>query len=101
MQENTTGHKVARHWTDFDRILGGAWSEQVLEDCLRVITEGVCELAGFGVASISVVRNSHHLETVVVTGDDDAERALLGHVWTLSELDAAISTSKDWGEVGS
>ena len=38
----------------------------------RLIAEGVTQLAGFGVAAISVVRDSQHIEVMAVAGNDEA-----------------------------
>lgn len=84
-------------WTAFDRILSGAWSERVLEDALLVLAEGVCEVAGFGVAAISVLREPGQLEVVAVSGDADAAQELLGSTRPLTELDRDFADAEDWG----
>ncbi|KQZ66818.1 sensor histidine kinase [Nocardioides sp. Root151] len=81
----------------FDRILSGAWSAQLLADSLRVLADGVCEVAGFGVAALSVLRDAGHLEIVAVAGNSEAERELLGLTRPISELEKDIADSVAWG----
>ncbi|MDN5893937.1 MAG: GAF domain-containing sensor histidine kinase [Nocardioides sp.] len=83
----------------FERILGGAWSRHVLEDSLSVLADGVCEVAGFGVSAISVLREGAYLETVAVAGDPEAEKVLLGTFRPVTELDRDLEDCVEWGSL--
>ncbi|QIX25440.1 GAF domain-containing sensor histidine kinase [Nocardioides sp. JQ2195] len=85
------------NWNDFDRILSGAWSKRALDDALLALAEGVCTVAGWGVAAITVLRDSGQLEVVAVAGDPAAEETLRGQLRPLSELDKDIADAQDWG----
>ena len=56
------------------------WSDAPSRDALQLIAEGVTELAGFGIAAISVVRDDGKLEVMAVAGSDDARESLQGAV---------------------
>lgn len=86
-------------WSDFDRILSGAWSKRALDDALLVLAEGVCSIAGFGVAAITVLRDSGQLEVVAVAGDPAAEETLRGQLRPLAELDKDIADAEEWGSL--
>src|SRR3546814_10358480 len=83
---------------DFYRILTGAWAATDLEASLKVIAQGVCDVAGFGVSGLSVLRDSGQLEMVAVAGDPAAEKMLLGTFRPVSELEKDVADSIPWGE---
>ena len=47
-------------------VLAEAWSRTALQDALQQIAEGVTEVAGFGVAAVSVLRETNEFEVVAV-----------------------------------
>ncbi len=63
---------------------------------LQFIADGVTELAGFGVAAISVVRDGL-LHTVAVAGDDGARAELADHQPPLEAVLAELANGEDWG----
>src|SRR3546814_17029875 len=83
---------------DFYRILTGAWAATDLEASLKVIAQGVCDVAGFGVSGLSVLRDSGQLEMVAVAGDPAAEKLLLGTFRPVSELEKDVADSIPWGD---
>ena len=54
------------------------WSDGPSRDALQLIAEGVTDLAGFGVAAISVAREDGKLEVMAVAGSDEARIELQG-----------------------
>ncbi|HET8604873.1 MAG TPA: ATP-binding protein [Marmoricola sp.] len=80
-------------------VLAEAWSRTALEDALQQIAEGVTEVAGFGVAAVSVLRETHEFEVVAVAGSDDCRETLLGNFTPLSDIEAELAVAEDWGRL--
>ncbi|HEU4812026.1 MAG TPA: HAMP domain-containing sensor histidine kinase [Nocardioides sp.] len=55
------------------------------------------ELAGFGVAAISVVRDDGHLEVMAVAGSDAARQSLRGRRTPVDKLLAEVEKADEWG----
>ncbi|WP_372728936.1 sensor histidine kinase [Nocardioides sp.] len=74
-----------------------AWSDAPSRDALQLIAEGVTEVAGFGVAAISVVRDDGRLEVMAVAGSDEARDHLTGVRTPVAQLMAEIDKADHWG----
>ncbi|WP_345521974.1 ATP-binding protein [Nocardioides conyzicola] len=66
-------------------------------DALQLIAEGVTDVAHFGVAAISVVREDGKLEVVAVAGSDVARSQLEGSRTPVDRLAGEIAKADDWG----
>ena len=73
------------------------WSDGPSRDALELIAEGVTQVAGFGIAAISVARDDGKLEVMAVAGNDDARRDLQGRRTPLDTLQAELAKADDWG----
>ncbi|HET8560821.1 MAG TPA: ATP-binding protein [Marmoricola sp.] len=80
-------------------VLAEAWSRTALQDALQQIAEGVTEVAGFGVAAVSVLRETDEFEVVAVAGSDDCRETLLGNFTPLSDIEAELAVAEDWGRL--
>ncbi len=74
--------------------------DQVFRDALQLIAEGVTEMVGFQLATISVVRTapdgSQELEVIADAGDDD-NAIILGRRTPLASLLEEIEAAEVWG----
>jgi len=82
-----------------NEVLAEAWSRTALQDALQQIAEGVTEVAGFGVAAVSVLRESAEFEVVAVAGSDDCRETLLGNFTPLSDIEAELAVAEEWGRL--
>jgi GAF domain-containing protein len=82
-----------------NEVLAEAWSRTALQDALQQIAEGVTEVAGFGVAAVSVLRESGAFEVVAVAGSDDCRETLLGNFTPLSDIEAELAVAEEWGRL--
>ena len=73
------------------------WSEGPSRDALELIAEGVTQVAGFGIAAISVARDDGKLEVMAVAGNEQARRELQGRRTPLDTLMTEIAKADDWG----
>jgi signal transduction histidine kinase len=74
-----------------------SWADGPTHQALSVIAEGITELAGFGVAAVSVVRDSQHMQVMAVAGSDEARDILLGTYTPITRLMEEIEQGEDWG----
>lgn len=74
-----------------------AWSDDASRDALQLIAEGVTQVAGFGVAAISVVRKDGRLQVMAVAGSDAARTELEGRRTPVDRLAREIEKADDWG----
>jgi signal transduction histidine kinase len=74
-----------------------SWSDAPSRDALQLIAEGVTQLAGFGVAAISVARPDGKLEVMAVAGSDAAREQLQGTRTPVDRLNREIAKADDWG----
>jgi signal transduction histidine kinase len=74
-----------------------SWSDGPSRDALQMIAEGVTDLAGFGVAAISVVREDGKLEVMAVAGSDEARIELQGRRTPVDQLTKEIEKADHWG----
>lgn len=81
------------------RVLAEAWGHSALRDTLDVVAEGVTDVAGFGVACLSVLHDSGELEVVAVSGNEDARQALLGTFSPVSQMLEEIEHADEWGSL--
>jgi signal transduction histidine kinase len=72
------------------------WSDPASRDALQLIAEGVTQVAGFGIAAISVVRDGA-LESVAIAGNDEARKELEGTRTTVERVLAELEKADDWG----
>ena len=66
-------------------------------DALQTIAEGVTQVAGFGVAAISVARDDGKLEVMAVAGSDEAREQLTGVRTPVSSLMDELEHADEWG----
>jgi len=74
----------------------GGWYDASRE-ALQTIADGVTQLAGFGVAAISVVRDDGKLEVMAVAGSDEARTQLAGTRTPVARLEREIEKADEWG----
>jgi signal transduction histidine kinase len=74
-----------------------SWSDAPSRDALQLIAEGVTQVAGFGIAAISVVRSDGKLEVMAVAGSDAARESLQGRRTPIDRLSSEIAKADDWG----
>ncbi|HEU4568288.1 MAG TPA: ATP-binding protein [Marmoricola sp.] len=82
-----------------NEVLAEAWSRTALQDALQQIAEGVTAVAGFGVAAVSVLRETREFEVVAVAGSDDCRETLLGNFTPLSDIEAELAVAEEWGQL--
>jgi two-component system, OmpR family, phosphate regulon sensor histidine kinase PhoR len=80
-----------------ERLSPPRWSDEPSRDALQLIAEGVTELAGFGIAAISVARDDGKLEVMAVAGSDAAREQLQGTRTPIDRLTKEIEKADDWG----
>lgn len=78
-------------------VVDDDWTEGPSRDALQLIAEGVTDLAGFGVAAISVAREDGKLEVMAISGPDRARRELLGRRTPTDDLMVEIEKADHWG----
>lgn len=66
-------------------------------DALQLIADGVTDLAGFGVAAISVVREDGKLEVMAVSGSEEARSELRGRRTPVDHLLREVEKADEWG----
>ena len=74
-----------------------SWADGTTHEALQVIAEGITQLAGFGVAAVSVVRDSQHMQVMAVAGSDEARDTLQGTYTPITRLMEEIEQAEDWG----
>lgn len=74
-----------------------SWSDAPSRDALQLIAEGVTQLAGFGVAAISAVREDGKMEVMAVAGSDAARVQLQGRRTPVDRLTGELEKADDWG----
>jgi signal transduction histidine kinase len=74
-----------------------SWSDAPSRDALQLIAEGVTQVAGFGIAAISVARPDGKLEVMAVAGSDAARESLQGRRTPIDQLSREIAKADDWG----
>ena len=82
--------------------LPGSGSDQVFRDALQLIAEGVIEIVGFKLATISVVRHapdgSQELEVIADAGDDENGQIIVGRRTPLASLLMELEKAEVWGQ---
>ncbi len=82
--------------------LPGSGSDQVFRDALQLIAEGVIEIVGFRLATISVVRQapdgSQELEVIADAGDDATGEIIVGRRTPLASLLMELEKAEVWGQ---
>ncbi len=78
------------------RLAPAPWSDPSRE-ALELIAEGVTQLAGFGIAAISVVRDDGKLEVMAVAGSEEARVQLEGRRTPVDKLLVEIEKADEWG----
>ncbi len=84
------------------RVLDGSADPDELSpgsETLQLIAEGVTQVAGWGVAAISVARRDGYLQVVAVAGNDDASRKLHGARTPIAEMMTKLDKADDWGHL--
>lgn len=74
----------------------GQWSELARES-LQLIADGVTELAGFGVAAISLARDDGQMQVIAVAGSEEARAQLEGVRTPIVSLLRELEKADDWG----
>lgn len=72
-------------------------AEASSRDALQTIAEGVTDLAGFGIAAISVVRDDGKLELIAIAGDDGGAEEIRGRRTPVASLMTELEKADDWG----
>ena len=72
------------------------WSDAASREACDLVAQSVVEMVGFRVACVSVVLDGE-LVTVVVCGDDEARRDLLGATYSLEQIKDELAAADDWG----
>src|SRR4051794_40040238 len=74
-----------------------SWSDAPSRDALQLIAEGVIQLAGFGIAAISVVRDDGTLQSVAMAGAEATKAQLEGGSnATVEQLEDELKIADDW-----
>lgn len=77
-------------------------SDQVFRDALQLIAEGVTEIVGFQLATISVVRQApdgtEELEVIADAGDDESGEIIVGRRTPLASLLMELTKAEVWGQ---
>jgi diguanylate cyclase (GGDEF)-like protein/PAS domain S-box-containing protein len=68
-----------------------------LQETLKAVVDGVVEVVGFRVAAINYLHPDGTFEVVVVSGDAEAERTLLGHRLPGGTFDDELAVAEQWG----
>jgi signal transduction histidine kinase len=74
-----------------------SWADDTTHEALQVIADGITQLAGFGVAAVSVARDSHHMQVMAVAGSDEARDTLQGTFTPIVRLLEELEQAEDWG----
>ena len=74
-----------------------SWADNTTHQALLVIAEEITQLAGFGVAAVSVVRDSQHMQVMAVAGSDEARDTLQGTFTPIARLMSELEHAEDWG----
>ena len=78
------------------------WPDRLFRDALQLIAEGVTEIVGFRLATISVVRpaadGTQELEVVADAGDETGDVIILGRRTPLASLLMEIAKAEVWGQ---
>jgi signal transduction histidine kinase len=74
-----------------------SWADETTHEALQVIADGITQLAGFGVAAVSVARDSHHMQVMAVAGSEEARRTLQGTFTPIARLLEELGNAEDWG----
>lgn len=72
------------------------WADALSRDALQLIAEGVTEMVGFRVATISVVRD-HGLRSVAIAGSEAAHAQLMDAVTPMEVIHQDLAVADDWG----
>ena len=75
---------------------GAEWADALSRDALQLIAEGVTEMVGFQVATISVVRDDV-LHSVAIAGSEDAHAQLSDAVTPMDVVHQDLAVADDWG----
>jgi signal transduction histidine kinase len=73
------------------------WPDSPSRDALQLIAEGVTQVAGFGIAAISVARDDGKLEVMAVAGSEEARLQLQGVRTPIDRLQGELAKADDWG----
>jgi signal transduction histidine kinase len=77
-------------------------SDQVFRDALQLIAEGLTEIVGFRLATISVVRQAadgtEELEVIADAGDDPSGEIIVGRRTPLASLLMELKKAEVWGQ---
>ncbi len=83
---------------DFERpVRGSRWSDSQSREALQAIAEGVAEVAGFGLAGVSVVREDGYLQILVLVGPEEARTLLIDSLAPLAPMVEQLALADDWG----
>jgi len=74
-----------------------SWADDTTHEALQVIADGITQLAGFGVAAVSVARDSYHMQVMAVAGSDEARDTLQGTFTPIPRLLEELQHAEDWG----
>lgn len=78
-------------------LIGRVNGSGALQQTLKAVADGVVEVVGFRVAAVNYRHPDGTFEIVVVSGDDEAERSLLGTRLPADSFDAELAVAEQWG----
>lgn len=78
-------------------VVVDAFAREDFRESLQLIADGVRDIAGFGVAAVSVLRDTDEFEFIAVSGADDARTTLLGGFTPREDVMADLEHAEDWG----
>ena len=81
------------------RVISGIHAHRELAETVQAVTDVVVQAAGFGVAVVSVIAGDGGMQTIAVTGSEDARAELLGVHRPLSEYQDEFAVAEKWGSL--
>lgn len=80
-------------------MISGIHAHRELAQTVQAVTDVVVQAAGFGVAVASVISADGGMETIAVTGSDDARAELIGVHRPVSAYEDEFAVAENWGSL--
>ena len=84
---------------DLHRVISGIHAQRKVSETVQAVTDVVVQAAGFGIAVVSVVSAEGGMETIAVTGSDEARAELIGVHRPVSEYEDEFAVAEEWGSL--